>query len=67
MTGTEKQELTNTIEYNADMINLKVRQGKMELTEQVSELLDLVKDAKENGTSTMEAKLLLEDLVLALA
>lgn len=67
MTGTEKQELTNTIEHKADMINLKVHQGKMELTEQVSELLDLVKDAKENGTSTMEAKLLLEDLVLALA
>lgn len=67
MTGTEKQELTNTIEHKADMINLKVRQGKMELTEQVSELLDLVKDAEENGTSTMEAKLLLEDLVLALA
>ncbi|MDT9683475.1 hypothetical protein RND61_15610 [Streptomyces sp. TRM76323] len=67
MTQVEKQELTNTIEHKADMLKLNITQGKIEETDETTELLDLVKDAKENGTSTMEAKLLLEDLELALA
>lgn len=67
MTQAEKQELINTIEHKADMLKLNITQGKIEETDETTELLDLVKDAKENGTSTMEAKLLLEDLELALA
>lgn len=67
MTSEEKQQLTNAIEHKADMLNLQVRLEKMDLTDQISELLDLVEDAKANGTSTMEAKMLLEDLTLALA
>jgi len=67
MTEAEKQELTNTIEHKADMLRLSIYQGKIEGTDETKELLDLVQDAKENGTSTMEGKLLLEDLELALA
>jgi len=67
MTEVEKQELTNTIEHKADMLRLSIYQGKIEATDETKELLNLVQDAKENGTSTMEGKLLLEDLELALA
>ena len=67
MTEVEKQELTNTIEHKADMLRLNIYQGKIEGTDETKELLDLVQDAKENGTSTMEGKLLLEDLELALS
>jgi len=67
MTEVEKQELTNTIEHKADMLRLSIYQGKIEGTDETKELLDLVQDAKKNGTSTMEGKLLLEDLELALA
>ena len=67
MKQAEKQELTNAIEHKADMLKLNIFQGKIEATDETKELLNLVQDAKENGTSTMEGKLLLEDLELALA
>lgn len=66
MTNAEKQELTNAIEHKADMVQLMVQQGKLEETDELTELLELVEEAKRDGTSTIEAKLLLEDLELAL-
>jgi len=67
MKQAEKQELTNAIEHKTDILKLNIFQGKIEATDETKELLNLVQDAKENGTSTMEGKLLLEDLELALA
>lgn len=67
MTQEEKQQLTNTIEHKADMVKLKISKGELEETDELTELLDLVNDAKSNGTSVTEAKYLLEDLELALA
>lgn len=67
MTAQEAEQLTNAIEHKAGMLSLAIRQGKLESDETTDELLALVKDAKQNGTTAMEAKLLLDDLNLALS
>lgn len=67
MTTQEIEQLTNAIEHKAGMLSLGIRQGKLERNETTDELLELVEDAKRNGTTTTEAKLLLDDLNLALS
>lgn len=67
MTTQETEQLTNTIEHKAGMLSLAIRQGKLERDATTDELLELVEDAKRNGTTTTEAKLLLDDLNLALS
>ena len=67
MTTQETEQLTNTIEHKAGMLSLAIRQGKLEHDATTDELLELVEDAKQNGTTTTEAKLLLDDLNLALS
>lgn len=67
MTTLETEQLTNAIEHKAGMLLLGIRQGKLERNETTDELLELVEDAKRNGTTTTEAKLLLDDLNLALS
>ena len=64
MTAQETEQLTNAIEHKAGMLSLTIRQGKLESDETTDELLELVEEAKENGTTAMEAKLLLDDLNL---
>lgn len=67
MTTQEIEQLTNAIEHKAGMLSLAIRQGKLKSNETTDELLELVEDAKRNGTTIMEAKLLLDDLNLALS
>lgn len=67
MTTLETEQLTNTIEHKAGMLSLAIRQGKLKRDATTDELLELVEDAKRNGTTSTEAKLLLDDLNLALS
>ena len=67
MTTQEIEQLTNAIEHKAGMLSLAIRQGKLKSNETTDELLELVEEAKRNGTTITEAKLLLDDLNLALS
>lgn len=67
MTTLETEQLANAIEHKAGMLSLAIRQGKLKSDATTDELLELVDDAKQNGTTIMEAKLLLDDLDLALS
>ena len=63
MTTVEKEQLTNTIELKAGIVRMKLENQEIEDTAETRETLALVEDAKQHGTSTTEAKYLLEDLV----
>lgn len=67
MTTLETEQLTNAIEHKAGMLSLAIRQGKLKSDATTDELLELVEDAKQNGTTITEAKLLLDDLDLVLS